>query len=106
MVRCECADVWPEDLPQEPLWSGRTRRSTQDNWPSTEGWKDYDLKDGSQSDCLEKVMTSFQDVLNVKDVSKVATIRDAHTRVMINLPNKHPNLVVVVCFKFLFEFYD
>lgn len=94
VVRCECADVWPEDIPQEPLWSGRTRRSTQDNWPSTDGWKDYDLKDGSQSDCLEKVMTSFQDVLNVKDVSKVATIRDAHTRV--NKETSQPEMVVTI----------
>ncbi|XP_034238898.1 uncharacterized protein LOC117643876 isoform X1 [Thrips palmi] len=93
VVRCECADVWPEDLPQEP-WSGRTRRSTQDNWPSTEGWKDYDLKDGSQSDCLEKVMTSFQDVLNVTDVSKVATIRDVHTRV--NKETSQPEMVVTI----------
>lgn len=80
-MKSECADVWSSDIPNEPLPVERTRRSSQENWPTNDGWKLYELKDRSQGDCLDKVMTSFQEVLNVTDVKKVATIRDAHTRV-------------------------
>ncbi|XP_052123154.1 uncharacterized protein LOC113207913 isoform X1 [Frankliniella occidentalis] len=94
VVKSECADVWPDDFPSEPLPTERVRRSSQENWPSTDGWKKYDLEDRSQGDCLDKVMTSFQDVLNVKDVSKVATIRDAHTRV--NKESMQPEMVITI----------
>ena len=80
-MKSECADVWDGEIPYEPLPVERTRRSSQENWPSTDGWKKYELEDHSQVDCLDKVMASFQEVLHVSDVKKVATIRDAHTRV-------------------------
>lgn len=82
VVKSECADLWPQESMETPS-AERTRRSSQDNWPSTEGWKQYDLQHGSQQDCFDKVMISFQDLLDVKDVTKVATVRDAHTRVNV-----------------------
>jgi len=94
VVKSECADVLPDGFPYEPLSTERVRRSSQENWPSTDGWKKYDIEDRSQGDCFDKVMTSFQEVLNVKDVSKVATIRDAHTRV--NKESMQPEMVVTI----------
>ncbi|KAK3912549.1 Putative cysteine proteinase [Frankliniella fusca] len=94
VVKSECADVLPDGFPYEPLSTERVRRSSQENWPSTDGWKKYDIEDRAQGDCFDKVMTSFQEVLNVKDVSKVATIRDAHTRV--NKESMQPEMVVTI----------
>ncbi|KAJ1528577.1 hypothetical protein ONE63_006981 [Megalurothrips usitatus] len=94
VVKSECADVWPEDFPYEAVPSERVRRSTQENWPSTDGWKKYELDDRSQGDCFDKVMISFRDVLDVKDVTKVATVRDAHTRV--NKESQQPEMVVTI----------